>query len=111
MAAGVARKVTANAPAKATAIRTGRVIPPRPRRTSSIRSRRRCWRMVPIPLPYLPPPQPSNVPLVAVVVLSHDGREDALTCLASLARVRWSRLAVILVDNGSEDGTAEAVAA
>ena len=48
-------------------------------------------------------------PHVAVVVLSWNGREDTLECLASLERVRWDELTVIVVDNGSTDGTLDAV--
>src|SRR3712207_4987537 len=48
-------------------------------------------------------------PHVAIVVLSWNGREDTLECLASLERMRWERLTTILVDNGSSDGTTEAV--
>jgi GT2 family glycosyltransferase len=48
-------------------------------------------------------------PHVAVVVLSWNGREDTLGCLSSLQRVRWERLSLIVVDNGSTDGTLEAV--
>ena len=47
---------------------------------------------------------------VAIVVLSWNGREDTLTCLDSLARVEWEPLSVLVVDNGSDDGTSEAVA-
>jgi GT2 family glycosyltransferase len=43
------------------------------------------------------------------VILSWNGREDTLGCLKSLAEVRWDRLTPIVVDNGSTDGTAEAV--
>lgn len=46
---------------------------------------------------------------VAVVVLTFNGRDDTLACLASLSRVSWSALTTILVDNGSLDGTVEAV--
>jgi GT2 family glycosyltransferase len=46
---------------------------------------------------------------VAVVVLSWNGREDTLGCLASLADVDWPNLTAIVVDNGSTDGTSEAV--
>lgn len=44
-------------------------------------------------------------------MLAHDGLEDTLTCLRSLSQVNWSALSVILVDNGSSDGTAAAVRA
>jgi GT2 family glycosyltransferase len=46
---------------------------------------------------------------VAVVVLSWNGRDDTLGCLASLAEVEHEPLDVVVVDNGSTDGTAEAV--
>jgi GT2 family glycosyltransferase len=47
--------------------------------------------------------------VVAAVVLTWNGREDTLACLASLQRVPDRPDAVIVVDNGSTDGTAEAV--
>ena len=48
-------------------------------------------------------------PRVAVIVLNWNGRDDTLTCLASLSAVDHRPLDVILVDNGSTDGSAEAV--
>ena len=47
---------------------------------------------------------------VAVVVLSWNGRDDTLACLASLAGVTGAELDPIVIDNGSRDGSAEAVA-
>jgi N-acetylglucosaminyl-diphospho-decaprenol L-rhamnosyltransferase len=44
---------------------------------------------------------------VAVVVVSHQTREEAVACLRSAEEVGASEL--VLVDNGSTDGTAEAV--
>ena len=44
-----------------------------------------------------------------MVVLSWNGVDDAVACLRSLAEVRWPRREVILVDNGSTDGTADTV--
>jgi GT2 family glycosyltransferase len=49
--------------------------------------------------------------LVAVVILSWNGRDDTLGCLASLAAVSYPELATIVVDNASSDGTAEALVA
>ena len=48
---------------------------------------------------------------VAVVVLSWNGREDTLACLDSLRHVTYSPLLVVAVDNGSADGSADAIAA
>src|SRR6478672_1715045 len=48
---------------------------------------------------------------VAVVVLSWNGKDDTLQCLASLAGVQYEPLEVIVVDNGSSDGSPEAVEA
>jgi len=55
----------------------------------------------------------SNKPLVASVVLNWNRKDDALSCLDSLRsqRVDGWRHEVILVDNGSSDGTTEAVRA
>lgn len=43
------------------------------------------------------------------VVLSWNGRDDTLNCLESLMRVTRSDLAIVCVDNGSTDGSQEAV--
>ncbi len=48
---------------------------------------------------------------VAVVVLSWNGREDTLACLRSLSAARYDSLEVVAVDNGSSDGSADAIAA
>jgi hypothetical protein len=44
-------------------------------------------------------------------VLNWNGREDTLECLNSIQRVRYRNLHVIAVDNGSTDGSAEAIRA
>jgi hypothetical protein len=46
---------------------------------------------------------------IFVVILSWNGRSDSLSCLASLAKVSSPPFRIILVDNGSSDGTAAAV--
>ena len=46
---------------------------------------------------------------VAVVILTWNGRDDTLACLRSLASVESPPLLPIVVDNGSSDGTADAV--
>jgi len=64
----------------------------------------------------VPPSEPTGLggrspsrafPHVAVVVLTWNGRLDTEQCLASLSRSDWPRLTVIVVDNGSTDGTVE----
>jgi GT2 family glycosyltransferase len=48
-------------------------------------------------------------PSVAAVVLSYNGREIVLEALASLSRLEYAPLEIVLVDNGSTDGTYAAV--
>lgn len=52
----------------------------------------------------------SRIRSVAVVVLTWNGREDTLGCIASLSNSDYSPLGVIVVDNGSVDDTLDAVA-
>jgi GT2 family glycosyltransferase len=47
--------------------------------------------------------------MVVAVVLTWNGREDTLACLASLEAAPDRPDAIVLVDNGSSDGTADAV--
>ena len=47
---------------------------------------------------------------VAVVMLSWNGRGDTLACLDSLCDITYEPLFVVVVDNGSADGSADAVA-
>jgi GT2 family glycosyltransferase len=49
-------------------------------------------------------------PLLSIVVPTHDTRELTLRCLAALAATRTPSCELLLVDDGSRDGTAEAVA-
>jgi hypothetical protein len=57
--------------------------------------------------------QPQNWPSVAIIVLTWNQREVTVDCLASLRQLDYptDRLHVVLVDNGSADGTADAVRA
>jgi len=50
-------------------------------------------------------------PHVAVVVLTWNGEEDTVACLASLQRVHYDNLSVVVVDNGSADRTVPRVRA
>lgn len=52
----------------------------------------------------------SAQPLVVIVLLSWNQREDTLRCLESLHAITYPSVRVLLIDNGSEDGTEEAVA-
>jgi GT2 family glycosyltransferase len=44
-------------------------------------------------------------PSVSIVVLNWNGKDDTLECLESLCRVTYSNYDVVLVDNGSTDGS------
>lgn len=50
-------------------------------------------------------------PLVYIVVLSWEGKEDTLACLQSLEAVTYQHVKIVVVDNASTDGTADAVRA
>lgn len=52
-------------------------------------------------------------PTVRIVVLNHDGGDDVLRCLEALTKTEWpsEHLDLLLVDNASSDGSADAVAA
>ena len=52
----------------------------------------------------------SGRPLVYVVMLTWNQRGDTLECLESVEAIKYPAFRVVLVDNGSTDGTAEAVA-
>ena len=49
--------------------------------------------------------------LLVVVVLSHNKRNQTLRCLESVGQLRYRPLEVLLVDNASSDGSADAVSA
>ena len=49
-------------------------------------------------------------PEVFLVVLNYNGGKDTLECLASLEKLSYPRLTVLLADNGSTDGSAVLVA-
>jgi len=51
------------------------------------------------------------MPRVAAVVVNYDGREVTLDAVASLLRMRYPRFDVVVLDNGSRDGSTGAIAA
>src|SRR5688500_7990950 len=48
-------------------------------------------------------------PSVAVVIPAWNRLDDTLTCLKSLFEAQYPNLCVIIVDNGSDEGFAEAI--
>lgn len=48
-------------------------------------------------------------PLVFIIVLSWNGKEDTLECLSSLHKLDYPNFETVVVDNGSSDGSDEAV--
>lgn len=48
-------------------------------------------------------------PLVYVIVLSWNGRDDTLACIASLRKAAYVNARILVVDNGSTDGSEVAV--
>ena len=46
---------------------------------------------------------------VAVIILNWNGKEDTLLCLDSVYKMKYPRLEVIVVDNGSSDNSAIAI--
>jgi GT2 family glycosyltransferase len=51
-----------------------------------------------------------QLPLVYVVTLTWNQKDDTLECLESLSQITYPRYQTLLVDNGSIDGTVDAVA-
>ncbi|MGD9344422.1 MAG: glycosyltransferase, partial [Candidatus Aminicenantes bacterium] len=53
----------------------------------------------------------STWPEVLTVIVNWNGKEDVLECLASLAKLNYSKdkLRILVVDNGSSDGSQAAI--
>ena len=50
-----------------------------------------------------------NEPLVYCIILSYNGKQLTLDCLASVLELEYSNFAIMLVDNASSDGSVEAI--
>jgi GT2 family glycosyltransferase len=48
---------------------------------------------------------------IAIVVLNWNGKQDTLACLATLSQLHYPHREVIVVDNGSTDGSVDAIRA
>lgn len=57
------------------------------------------------------PPEPARLPRVLAIVLNYNGREMTLATVASLLGLDYPELGILVVDNGSTDGSDAAVAA
>jgi hypothetical protein len=55
--------------------------------------------------------EPAPPPRVAAVVVNYDGKQVTLDAVASLRRMRYPRFDLVVLDNGSRDGSPEALAA
>ena len=53
----------------------------------------------------------SAQPRVAAIVVNYDGKQVTLDAVASLRRMRYPRFDLVVLDNGSRDGSVEALAA
>lgn len=51
----------------------------------------------------------TEFPLIYVIVLTWNGKADTLECLRSLQNLAYPNARILVVDNASDDGTAEAV--
>lgn len=51
----------------------------------------------------------ANSPFVLVLTLTWNQKDDTLHCLSSLLKMQYPNYSIVLIDNGSEDGTVEAV--
>lgn len=70
--------------------------------------RERAWPIATHELPGSPDELAGLFPRLSVIVVTHDNRDLNRVCLESLAaRTEWPNLEILVVDNGSTDGTRE----
>ena len=55
------------------------------------------------------PMSPPSTPKIAIIVLNWNGKQDTLACLTSLMAIHYPVLDIILVDNGSTDGSVSVI--
>jgi GT2 family glycosyltransferase len=55
--------------------------------------------------------QNENSPRIFIVILNWNGRKDTLECLRSVEKINYFSFQTIVVDNGSTDGSADAIRA
>lgn len=48
-----------------------------------------------------------SIPKVTIITLNWNGKKDTIECLESLKQVTYPNYEILLVDNGSTDGSAE----
>ena len=53
----------------------------------------------------LPTPTTENNPKVTILLLNYNGWKDAIECLESVYKITYPNWELVLVDNGSEDGS------
>lgn len=54
-------------------------------------------------------PTPIINPKVTVIILNWNGREDTLECLASIRQLEYTNHEIVVVDNGSTDGSVDVI--
>lgn len=57
------------------------------------------------------PTDKKSEPKVSIVVLNWNGKDDTLQCIASLKKLNYPNFDIIVTDNGSTDGSLEAIEA
>lgn len=54
-------------------------------------------------------PQHDTLPLVSIILVNWNGKEDILECLESLQKLDYPNYEIIIVDNGSTDGSPQII--
>ncbi|MEZ0154838.1 MAG: glycosyltransferase family 2 protein [Candidatus Reddybacter sp.] len=50
-----------------------------------------------------------NIPKITIIILNWNGKDDTLSCLSSVANISYPNYELLLVDNGSSDGSIDAI--